>query len=319
MIHPLTTLSAICASPLASSAKSHMPKTRFARLDAPAKFLALLLIASAVGLSGCGEEAHSAPEVQTAEVNIDKTLERLIELSTELDPTLTSDHHDKHLHARRAFMEETRRASKEIGVAALERFQEVEEQSELAPILVRVNLLDVAAHTATEETQPLLETLLTEYGHRIDIRTEATLLLGKVAPARAVELLTPILKKTKNTSTMPADEFLLAAYIQGCKGSNQDPTGVLADVATNIYKEDAARHLAVKELGNQDSKLARMALRQILVESTGNAYLRRKAAQSIRKSFAREEACEIFELISSREADNNFLLFLADMIEENCE
>ncbi len=321
MINPLSTLRTSCESTRASSAQSHTLPRPFARSRRSNLLLTLALGICMGTQSSCGDQAQSAAEaqVQAKSENTAKAIERLIELSTGLDPTLTSDHHDRHLHARRAFMEEIRQGSKEIGLAALDRFLEVEEQVEVAPILVRVNLLDVAAYTATEETQPLLETLLLEYGHRIDIRTEATLLMGKVSPARAVELIAPILKRTKNTSTMPADEFLLAAYINGCKGSNQDPTGILADVATNIYKEDSARHLAVKELGNQDSKLARLALRQILVESTGNAYLRRKAAQAIRKSFAREEACEIFQLIATREADNNFLMFLGDMIEENCE
>ncbi|MFT7487275.1 MAG: HEAT repeat protein, partial [Candidatus Paceibacteria bacterium] len=85
------------------------------------------------------------------------------------------------------------------------------------------------------------------------------------------------------------------------------------------YKDDAARHQAVKELGKHKTPHAHMALRQILVESTGNAYLRRKAAQAIKESFPREEACAIFAEISTMEADNNFLLFLADMIEDNCE
>ena len=165
----------------------------------------------------------------------------------------------------------------------------------------------------------MLESLLLEYGHKIDIRTEATLLLGHVSPDRAVELITPLLKRTKLTATMPADEFLLQSYILGCENSGQDPVPILADVATNIHKEDAARHRAVQELGNHKTRLAQQALRSILVESTGNAYLRRKAAQSIRKSYPREEACQIFELISRQEADNSFLIFLADMIEDNCE
>lgn len=319
MIHPFTTLRVPSATPSTPSAQSHSAAERGARFSPIHRLTSAILAAGLLGFASCGDQAASASDTQAQNENTEQILERLIELSTELDPTLTSDHHDRHLHARRAFMEEMRQGSEAVGLAALERFQEVEEQAEVAPILVRVNLLDVAAHTATEATQPLLEDLLLTYGHRIDIRTEATLLMGKVSPARAVELLTPILQKTKVTSTMPADEFLLAAYIDGCKGSNQDPTQVLADVATNIYKEDSARHLAVKELGKQDSKLARLALRQILVESTGNAYLRRKAAQAIRNSFSREEACEIFQLISTREADNNFLMFLADMIEENCE
>jgi len=133
-----------------------------------------------------------------------------------------------------------------------------------------------------------------------------------------VELIEPFLRKTRNASTMPDDEFLLKGYVTGCTGAGVDPVPVLVDMATNIFKQDAARHLAIKELGKHPTLQSQQALRAILVESTGNAYLRRKAAQAIRDVFPREEACAIFELISSMEADNSFLIFLADMIEQNC-
>jgi hypothetical protein len=289
-----------------------------AQAHAPGRLRAAAgLLAAALTLSGCGPEGGSTARAQ--ELDTGPILERLIELSTDLDPTLTSDHHDRHLHARRAYVAELRKAPRDVGLAALETFQEVEARAEPAPILVRINLLDVAAHSATEETVPLLETLLLEYGHRIDIRTEAALLLGQVAPARAVELITPLLEKTKATSTMPADEFLLKAYLTGCAGTGTDPVPVLADVATNIYKQEAARHQAVQALGEHPTLLSRQALRSLLVESTGNDYLRIKAAQAIRKAYSREEACAIFEEIASREASNNFLAFLADMMQENCE
>ena len=176
-----------------------------------------------------------------------------------------------------------------------------------------------AAHSAPAETTPLLESMTMEYGHKMEMRAEAAFLLGEVAPARAVELLGPELKKKKPTSTMPDDEFLLRAYVTGCKGSGADPVPVLVSVVTNIFKQDAARHQAAEELGNHSDPLAQQALRAILVESTGNAYLRIKAAQAIRKALPREEACAIFELIAQQEADTNFLEFLADMIQENCE
>lgn len=278
-------------------------------------FVGLLFLA----LAACGDADGAAAEARAAELSTQAEIQLLVELSTPLDPTLTSDHHDRHHHARVAQLEKLRGGERALGQLALQRFLEVEERAEVAPILVRVGLLDIAGHCATEDTQPLLETLLLEYGHRPDIRAEATRILGKVAPARAVELIGPLLEKTKRTSTMPADEFLLQAYIDGCSGSGQDPVPILVDVATNIYKEDAARHRAVQELGKHKTLLAQQALRSILVESTGNAYLRRKAAQSIRECFPREQACAIFGEVAGLEADNNFLAFLGDMIAENCD
>jgi len=246
-------------------------------------------------------------------------VDRLIELSEPLDPTLTSDHHDRRLHEVRAALAEMRQAPPEVGRLALRTFQEKEKNPEEVPDAVRRHLLIVAAHSAPAETTPLLETMTMKYGHKMEMRAEAAFLLGEVAPTRAVELLGPELKKKRPTSTMPDDEFLLRAYVTGCKGSGADPVPVLASVVTNIFKQDAARHQAAEELGNHSDPLAQQALRAILVESTGNSYLRIKAAQAIRKALPREEACAIFELIAQQEADTNFLEFLADMIQENCE
>ncbi len=283
----------------------------------------ILTLALALGVSsmlpGCeGGKASNAEAGATAGSPATALIDRLVELSTPLDLTLTSDHHDRQLHARNALLEELRKSSETVGLEALERFEQVEAQTEEAPLLVRVYLLDIAAHAATERTQPLLETLTLEYGHKIDIRTEAMLLLGKVAPARAVELLGPLLL-TKRTSTMPEDELMLKAYVEGCELSGADPVPVLVKIATNIFKQAAARHRAVQELGKHKTQLAQHALRAILVESTGNAYLRRKAAQSIRKSMPREEACAIFREVVKMEADMHFQRFMMDMIEDNCE
>jgi len=269
--------------------------------------LACLLAA----LAGCTEE-QAAPGPALS-------IQRLIELSTDLDPTLTSDYHDRHFLAGEAYLAEMRQAPHELGLEALQTFKEFAAGPERKPDKVMRNLLDVAAHAATEETVPLLETLTLEYGHDISDRTEGMLLLGEVAPKRAVEILTPLLKKTKQTSTMPNDEFILKAYIDACNRSGTDPVPILVDVASNIYKQDYARTLAIKELGNHQDLLAQQTLRFLLVESTGNSYLRIKTAQAILKSFPREQACAIFEEVSQKEADDNFLLFLADIIQDNCE
>ena len=300
---------------------SRIPRARSARAPrAQAHGLTVLTLLAGLTLAGCepaGEAAAGDPGA-TSSADVEALVDRLVEVSSPLDPTLTSDHHDRRLHEWKALREELRAASPELGREALARFEAVEASTEEVPVLVRVNLLDVAAHAATEDTQPLLEQLTLEYGHKMDVRTEAMLLLGEVAPARAVELIGPLLTE-KRTSTMPADEFMVKAYVRGCEGSDQDPVPVLVDVATNLFKQDAARHLAVQELGEQDSRLARQALRAILVESTGNAYLRRKAAQAIKKSMPREEACAIFRQVSQLEADFNFQTFLEDMIQDNCE
>ena len=299
-------------------ARSSEPRER-AQAHSDRSLATLCILALLGGLGGCDKAPEDAAQAAEASSSAAVGLvDRLVELSTPLDPTLTSDHHDRQLHARRALLDELRASSPAVGREALARFREVEASPEEAPVLVRVYLLDIAAHAATEETEPLLEQLTLEYGHKMDIRTEAMLLLGQVAPQRAVTLIEPLLVE-KRTSTMPADEFMLRAYVNGCAGSGHDPVPTLVDVATNIFKEDAARHQAVQELGKHKALLAQQALRAILVESTGNAYLRRKAAQSMRATFPREQACAIFREVASKEADMHFQRFIEDMIRDNCE
>jgi len=292
-------------------ALAHAPRRPFAQAAAG------LLVAAL--LSACGSEdplstgGHLSPEARQA------SIDRLVMLSEPLDPTLTSDHHDRRLHQVRAALAELSQAPPEVGRLALETFLEKEKNPDDVPQAVRRHLLMVAARSDPQEATPLLEKMTMEYGHKIEMRTEACLLLGEVAPRRAVELLGPELEKRRATSTMPDDEFLLRAYVEGCRRSGTDPVPVLVDVVTNIFKQDAARHQAAEELGNYPTPLALQALRAILIESTGNSYLRIKAAQSIRKAFPREEACAIFEEVATHEADDNFLEFMADMIQENCE
>ena len=80
----------------------------------------------------------------------------------------------------------------------------------------------------------------------------------------------------------------------------------------------AARHLAAGELARFPDPLGRSALETAMIESSGNGYLRRKAAQAIRDSVPREEACELFRYVLEREADINFAIFMRNMIDLNC-
>jgi len=103
-----------------------------------------------------------------------------------------------------------------------------------------------------------------------------------------------------------------------CDHTGRSPVHELADVATNLFMDETARILAVKELGHRPEPLALKALQSILVESTGDGYLRRMAAQGLRDSLPKEEGCELFKGVASREADLNFAQFLADLLQKNC-
>jgi HEAT repeat protein len=133
-----------------------------------------------------------------------------------------------------------------------------------------------------------------------------------------VELLGPLVLETQPTVTLPPREGLLAAWCVAAEASGTPRTPLLAEVATDLYQLDEVRARAVEELGHESDPAAGHALHTVLIESTGNAYLRRKAAQSIARVLPREEACAVLEQVFTHEADLNFQRFLAAQIEELC-
>ena len=241
-------------------------------------------------------------------------IKELIRLLTPLDPILTSDHHDRHLKAQRAQQTKLEGEGQEIGRAALAAFRTNRDGT----ASVRRGLLQVAARSAPKDAAPLLEKLVIEYGHPLDERAEAALLFGEADPARALEVLEPMCRRTKRDETLPHDEFLIRGWVKACKHLEISPVSVLVDNATNITKDSTSRHYAVKQLGQHVDPLGRQALEIVLIESTGNGYIRRMAAQSLRKTIPAEEACALFKEVADLESENNFLRFLIDIIAETC-
>ncbi len=273
----------------------------------------------ALGLAGCkGEDAHGADEgpapLPEPTAHQEARIQQLITAFTPLRADLTSDHHDRWLHEQRALLEQLKKGEPGLAAAAL-RVYDAGTQEDNG---VRRALLTVASYTAPENLAPKLEGLILEYGPPIADRALAVELLAETTPRRAIAIYEPLMKKQKQRSTMPDDEFFVRAYIIACEKSGHDPVPALADVATNIFKQPASRYFAAQELGNHPGKRSWNALREILVESTGDAYLRRKAAQAIRKSTPTEQACELFEEVLQNEADENFAAFMLDLVEDSC-
>jgi hypothetical protein len=125
-------------------------------------------------------------------------------------------------------------------------------------------------------------------------------------------------RRTKRNETLPHDEFLIRGWVKACEHQEISPVPVLVDNATNITKDSTSRHYAVKQLGEHIDPLGRQALEIVLIESTGNGYIRRMAAQSLRKTIPAEEACALFREVADHESENNFLRFLLDIISETC-
>lgn len=274
-----------------------------------------LLAALAVTfLAGCPGVSGS----ETIDGAVDPArIERLVELCTPLDPTLTSDHHDKQLKDQRALVEELKQEGPEFGramLAAYERHSSPEE-----PVLVRVRMLEVAAHTAPDDTEPLLVKYIQQYGHPMDIRTESVRLLAETKPERALEVLEPYVTRKRATETTPEDEWFVQAWVTACDATGRSPVPVLLDVATNIYKQPRARYYAATQLGAHPEPQGIEALRALLIESTGDGMLRRKAAQALRAALPAETACAIFQEVAAHEAELTMLEFLASMIQDLCE
>ncbi|MCP3918750.1 MAG: hypothetical protein GY711_24655 [bacterium] len=240
----------------------------------------------------------------------------LIESLKPLDPTLTSNHHDRRFIKNQKWVKRLMRGDTEIGAAALHAFTGYpgEEYD------VRRALLIVGGHAAPEAARPLLEKVMVTYGYyRVSDRTEAALVLAETSPEHYLELAEPLLRRRgRAEETGVPDEFLARGYAEACARTEHSPVDVLADVLTNLAMEDAARHFAAKELGRYPGdELGEAALRTTLVESTGNGYVRRMAAQALRDTMRGERGRVLFQEVAEREVDGHFRSFLEDLLNAN--
>ena len=290
--------------------------------------LALASCAASCSDRGAAPGAAQAPAQATlapagrAPSPVDARVDELVLALTPIDDTVTSDLQDAHFVRGQALLAELRAADREVGVAALARLRDVRagqaEAKRERILAIERGLLDVAAHAAPEDTRELLRSLVTTYGPALDLRTDALGFYADVHPEEALAVIEPVLARTRSEETGPPAEFYVRAYVVACAKTGRSPVAILSRVATNLFMEEAARVAAVKELRHHQELLASQTLQQILVESTGDGYLRRMAAQGIRDSLPRETACEIFLRVGDKEADLNFLAFLRDVIEKNC-
>ncbi len=271
--------------------------------------LAPLLLA----LAGWG--CDRTPTGASAPASARAAIQELVEVFTPLDRTVTSDVEDAKFVKGLKVLERCSKGGVDVGRAALDVLREKHERS----VPVERALLTVAARAATADATPLLEKLVTEYGGALDLRTEAVFLLAEVAPERALVVLEPFVTKQKQSSTMPDNEFIVRGWIMACRQTGRSPVPELCDVATNIFQPTYPRVEAVRELANYRDPRAEAALRTILVESTGDGYLRRITVQSLHTLLPAETACTLFRDVASKEADMNMLKFLADAIEKWCE
>lgn len=234
-----------------------------------------------------------------------------------LDPTLTSDHHDRWFMDNKILVERLEATSRpQVGWAALHAFTNYPQRHHS----IRRTLLALGARVSPKEAEPLLAELAFTYGHFIEDRSEALLLLAEVNPETFFAgAEAHIQRQGKPKQTAPNDEFFVEGWRVACERSGRSPVPMMAQVATNYALEPYARVIAVRSLAaHADDPRASGAIRTTLVESTGNGYLRMVSAQTVLASFPKETACELLTEVRGRESDVNFARFLDDVIQTNC-
>lgn len=275
------------------------------RDSSPVPALALFLVLGACS----GESAEAADGAK-----VEREVRDLMRAVTPFDPAALPVEKSEWYLTRRRTVERARTLGRAFGAEARRILLEEKPEHEE----VRVGLLDAAAHGDPEGTEALLVQLVLEYSDELLVRGKAAELLGETRPARAIEVLEPILREQWDGRTYPSEEAMLNGFLAACRASGHDAVPLLALIATDIQRMQDVRHLAVRSLKDFDTPLSRQALRSIMTESTGNSYIRRLAVQSLRDMLAREEFCPLVEEVQDHEADEQMILFLESVLNENC-
>jgi HEAT repeat protein len=290
--------------PLVSSAVSHAAQ--------PGRLVAAAVLAL---VAGCGSGSAQAPQALGAE-ELARQLDQLAKSYEPVDPVLTSDKQDAWFLAQRALSERLRAGPRELGAAALARYGS--KQDELPD--VRAALLDVAAHCDAAGTAPTLEHLIRTYDGELGLglRTRAVEFLARTSPERAIARFEPMLRESEPHATRPSQEAFVRGWAIAAHALKLEEAHVLCDVVVDLKQPSDARYAAVQELARFGGKRAEKALREVLVEAASDGLIRRKAAQALVDVMPREELCAVLEQVSEHEHDDNFLYFVASMIERYC-
>lgn len=280
-------------------------------------FALAALCACAPSESEAADPTSPAPVHAADDGELEQAFLDLVKRLTPPPPTASSQLRQEYFERRREVLGDLSALPVELGLRISRDLAEQRQRNEV----LRADLLEVAARLDPQGLEADLVELVGSYrgarlGEELRLRAKGAEVLAKVSPKEAFDLLEPWILDPTGYGTGPGQEILLAAWLDAATRLEVDPSATLAAVATDLRAENPARHLAVMSLGERPSDLGRNTLRQVMLESTGNAYLRRKAAQAIRDSYANADAIALFEEVADLEADANFLLFLRDVIHE---
>ena len=273
---------------------------------------ALLAGFALLSLAACG--AEEPPVQKTVDPELQVRMQSFMDSLVPPSADASRQELQRYGQARQRVLDDYGDEGWEFGDVALKIFEE----NPQALLPVRKGLLQVAAANLGPDAEETLIRVLDTYAEDIALRTAACELLGRYRPEAAVEFLGPILLDAAPSRTWPERDLMLGAWDMAARSEEIERAPLLARVATDIYQKDNVRHRAVELLGSVDDPRAVRALEQVLVESTGNSFLRRQAAQALARQPDREESCAIFSRVLEREVDANFQLFMADMLELNC-
>ncbi len=280
----------------------------------------IVLVLVALGGAGCGDSSSAGPPAQVPAKISDAaraSIEGLRLTFAPISPIATSDKQYEWRTKKRDHLLELERGSPSLAPAALESFEADAASSDEW----RTALLSVAAHTDPELTRPLLERLSLQYDAKstLGVRTEASRLLCETSPAVAVGLFEPTLLEVRPSVTLPPKELMLRHWIAAARSVRRPIDETLARIAVDIAQTADVRYVAVDELGaERASRASRKALETVLVETSSDGLLRRKAAQAVHKSLPRADACTVLTGVLERESDPSFIYFLDDLVRKTC-
>ncbi|WP_145189593.1 hypothetical protein [Planctomycetes bacterium Pla163] len=280
--------------------------------------LALLGAAFPLALAGC-DGAASADRGATREaysnVPLQRQLQDMIDALAEADAAAGVSF-DSWVDGVRAAFARADRSSPDLGRAIIAL---LDERDDLDPG-IRSRLIEAAARSMAkdEEARGELGLALTErienYSSALGERNKACELLGAYCPQTAIAVLGPLLLPDRRGTTLPDSEFILAGYLTAAKTLGTDTHDILCAIAVEARMDGRTRTIALRELAPQATPRSIAIFENVMVESTGDAYLRRVAVQSYIAAVPKERALEHLTRTRDREADMNMQGYLEDVL-----
>lgn len=275
---------------------------------------ALLVYLAGSGCSG-GSDAAEAPAAGSA-ARVTADIAELVEAFQTVDPVATSDVHDRALQRQRELVLRLRQGDRALGKAAFAAFRTHAKSSDK----LREALLEISAVCDPAGMAPVLEPMIVTYDPELGLglRTYAVGLLAEISPERAMALIEPLLLDERIVTTLPPRETFVRSWAAAARATGRLDLRVLCDVAVDIAQPPDARVAAVSELGAFGGRPSALALEAVLFEAASDAYLRRKAAQSLVQFLPPEELCPLLERAVEHEHDMAFLRFVSDLAAAHC-